>query len=83
MINWDIVNKNIVCPICGCNATIDPETDGTEASHTHRFKLSREEAQRISDKYTPPLQKIENLLKLIPDEKLIKIINYIEIEYLQ
>lgn len=53
MINWKRVNENLRCPICGDKAHISPETDGTQGEHTHRFPISQEMAQRLSDENAP------------------------------
>lgn len=47
-IDWQIVNKHLKCPYCGEAACIEPESDGYEAYHVHRFRLTREEALRIT-----------------------------------
>lgn len=46
-IDWKKVEENLKCPICGEKASINAETDGTEGSHTHRFKISREMARSL------------------------------------
>lgn len=53
-IDWEIVNKNLFCPKCGEKAHITSGTDGTEGYHTHRFPISREYAQSLSDKFRKP-----------------------------
>lgn len=52
-IDWKLVNERLMCPICGDKACIEPETDGTMGFHTHRFTISREEAERISQPTNP------------------------------
>jgi hypothetical protein len=47
-IDWDRVSKGLRCPTCGDKADIDPGTDGNGASHTHRFKVTREQAIKLS-----------------------------------
>lgn len=47
-VDWKQVEKRLRCPKCGDKAHIDSGTDGTQASHTHTFELSREEALRLS-----------------------------------
>lgn len=53
-IDYKIVNEYLTCPICGEKAFIEPGTDGTEASHTHRFSVSREYAEKLTLKYGKP-----------------------------
>lgn len=47
-INWERVNKNLRCPICGDKAHIEGETNGTKGVHTHRFDITREMAEELS-----------------------------------
>lgn len=47
-IDWNEVNKRLVCPICGGKAHIEAGTDGYEASHTHRFQVTREHAMKLT-----------------------------------
>lgn len=47
-IDWNEVNKRLVCPICGEKANIVPGTDGYEAYHIHRFEVTREHAIRLT-----------------------------------
>ena len=74
MINWKLVNKHLICPVCGDKSYLVPETDGYEGSHTHFFQISRSEAQRISDKHSTPLEKVINLLPLATDKQLKEIL---------
>lgn len=47
-IDWKRVNENLRCPKCGDKANLVAGSDGTEASHTHHFTLTRAEAERLS-----------------------------------
>lgn len=48
-INWKRVSEKLVCPVCGAKAFISPETDGTVGEHTHRFPISRQMAEELSN----------------------------------
>lgn len=47
-IDWKRVNEHLRCPQCGDKAHIDPGSDGTQASHTHYFPVSRTMAHKLS-----------------------------------
>ena len=72
-IDWKIVGDNLKCPKCGDKAHIDPGSDGYEASHIHRFKVSRIEARRITEEFSTPLTKVQHIIDTLSDDDL----NYI------
>lgn len=47
-IDWKRVNERLRCPQCGEKAHLVGGTDGTEASHTHSFKVTRADALQLS-----------------------------------
>ena len=46
-IDWKVVSDKLRCPICGDKAFIEPASDGTQASHTHQFELTRQHAREL------------------------------------
>lgn len=61
-IDWGIVSANLKCPICGERGHLEPGSDGTEAYHTHRWAVTREEAARITSENRSPKEKLINMV---------------------
>lgn len=69
-IDWKVVNQHLKCPECGEKATIDPGTDGFEASHEHRFRVSREHAMTLTRLYgKPTYEELEAEVKRLKEER--------------
>lgn len=69
-IDWKVVSQHLVCPQCGEKAHIDPETDGFEASHTHRFHVTREHAMELTRKFgKPSYEELEAEVKRLKEER--------------
>lgn len=47
-VDWERVNKNLRCPICGEKAHIRAETNGSQGYHTHNFEISHQMALELS-----------------------------------